>query len=685
MRLFIAEKPSVARAIADALGTVNTKNKGYIECENDTLITWAYGHMYQLADPDFYLPENEKKKWNLLQLPILPENEKKKWNLLQLPIFPENFKILPNPTAKEQLKIIKELLEKADSVVNAGDPDREGQLLIDEILEENKYKGSIKRYWANAVDEKTVRTALNNISDNAKYEGLSLSAKARAHADWLLGMNLTRAYSVVNNALTAVGRVKTPTLRLVYDRDQQIKNFKPIDYYLIKANFSNTDNEYEAELVVPETMQGIDSENRIIDKMIARGVLDEIQGKLGTVANLEKKEAKIVQPLGLSLAEIQAQANSKYGLSAQDTLDIAQSLYEKKLTSYPRTDCRYLPTSQKADIESTLEAITKVDSTFNELITKTDKTISTKIWNDEKTTAHHAIVPVYTAITPELTENEAQVYKLIAQSYIAQFFPECTQLKTKITTEVKGYTFICNLTTILNLGWRAVIAEPEEEKEKVEVIPKITDLKAGDHVVTVAKFIKTQTKPPKHYTEGTLIKAMENIYKYIDDEEAKKLLKDGDGIGTPATRSSIIDQLKKQGYLTLQKKVILSTDTAENLLNSVSPDVQSAILTAQTERLLHEIAEGADPAKFYQEIKEMINNQLQDLSSKQLNNTQESKLRCPRCNSQLRIINGAYICSNGDFKTSCVICSAQITEDILEAILNEGISPELSFIRKKIS
>ena len=366
MRLFIAEKPSVARAIAESLG-VSKKTKNYTECSDGSIVTWCFGHMFELAEPDEYTSDD------------VPVNSKgrKVWRFDELPIFPENFKLHPKSDAKEQLKVIKQLLKDADEVVNAGDPDREGQLLVDELLEEYRFKKPVKRYWANAQDSISVSRALQCLKSNDEFISLGVAARQRSYADWIVGMNLTRAYSVKARTLVTMGRVQSPTLKLVVDRDRAIANFKPVDFFRIFAEQSVNDSKFVSELLTQE-LDCTDEENRIISKEKADEIVAKIENKEGEILSFNKTPKKKNQPLGYSLSDLTAKASSLWGFSAQKTLDVCQSLYEKKLTSYPRTDCSYLPEAQYGDAENVLKAIKETCSDLSSLVDGADKTIHSK-------------------------------------------------------------------------------------------------------------------------------------------------------------------------------------------------------------------------------------------------------------------------------------------------------------------
>ena len=583
MRLFIAEKPSVGRAIAESLG-VSKKTKNYTECSDGSIVTWCFGHMFELAEPDEYTSDD------------VPVNSKgrKVWRFDELPIFPENFKLHPKSDAKEQLKVIKQLLKDADEVVNCGDPDREGQLLVDELLEEYKYKKTVKRYWANAQDATSVSRALQGLKSNDEFISLGVAARQRSYADWIVGMNLTRAYSVKAKTLVTMGRVQSPTLKLVVDRDRAIANFKPVDFFRIFAEQSVTDSKFVSELQTQE-LDCTDEENRIISKEKADEIVAKIENKEGEILSFNKDPKKKNQPLGYSLSDLTAKASSLWGFSAQQTLDVCQSLYEKKLTSYPRTDCSYLPEAQYGDAENVLKAIKETYSELSNLVDGADRTIHSKTWNTEKTTAHHAIIPtMQSGDFNALSDDEKKVYGLVARNFISQFYEVHEYFETEIISKIEDYKFRASGITVTKEGWCCCFKneklESEDDGENEEKHGALPEVNAGDKTLCTDVKTKTaKTKAPARFTEGTLIKAMENIYKYIDDDVSKKLLKDGDGIGTSATRAGIISELKRKNYLASKGKYIISTEIGQKAIDVIPERVKSPVLTAIFESMLSKI------------------------------------------------------------------------------------------------
>ena len=603
-RLFIAEKPSVGKAIAGALG-VKKSYGNYIECRTGDTVTWCFGHLMELEDADVYLPAD---------IPTT-KSGKKKWRQEDLPILPDTWKTClrkkdgkTDPGVKKQYDLIKKLVKAADVIVGAGDPDREGQLLIDEVLETCRLPKSkqVLRYWASAIDDASVRKALNNLqpNDSKKFVGMRNAARARGRADWLIGINASRAYSLAaqrgSSSLTGsvnIGRVETPTMNLVALRDAEIRNFKPKPYFVFKGTFVADGIRFQATLQLPEGHPGLDSEKRLTSGAAAKQINDALRGaNSGTVKDCESKQAEQNPPIGYSLADIQSAANAKYGYSAQQVLNCCQKLYEVcKLTSYPRSDCQYLPTSQFSDVKQVLAAIKSVNPDLAAAVAGANPALKSKIWNDAKISAHHAIIPTQNARPAEMAEDEKNVYRLLVLRYLCQFYPPAKLSKSRLTVSVNGFDFVCSGTAVLDPGWKKIAGSNTTDKDKKdqEEDQKVPALKKGQ-TVTVEKIaaVRELTKAPPHYTEGSLIKAMQNIAASISDPRAKKWLKDGDGIGTSATRAGIIDKLKRTGMLELKGKNLLATAKACTVLAELNVYVKDPIMTAKWEEMLQGIEDG---------------------------------------------------------------------------------------------
>ena len=620
-RLFIAEKPSVGNAIAEALGKTKS-DKGYCETKSGDVVTWCFGHLMELATPDVYLPDD---------VPTTKSGSKV-WREQDLPIVPERWKIQVKADCKAQFNVIKKLAQKSNitTIVNCGDPDREGQLLVDEILSFIGNKKPVLRYWASAVDSVSVKRALSSLESNEKYIGMRNAALGRSHADWLIGMNATRAFTLASQrsgkgSLLSVGRVQTPTLNLVATRDHEINNFKPQTYYVFKGNFKAENKTFTATLQYGETQKGLDSEGRLIDLNVARFLQQKLaNAKKSKVIAFETKRKDKNAPLAYSLASIQAEANAKYGYSAEQILNICQALYEKyKLTTYPRSDCEYLPTVQHQDAAKVLKSLYSFHTELKSIISKADPSIKSKVWNDSKITAHHGIIPTQqVGNLSELKDDERKVYMLIVKRYLSQFFPPAKLLATTIKMDVSGEVFACKGSVVVENGYLAVYGgeddaveqDKDDEKEDSQSLPKLS---VGE-IVDVLKIspVTAQTKPPASFTEGTLIKAMQNIYNFVPDGPFKKVLKDGDGIGTSATRASIIAELKKKGFLELQGKKIKATPLGITLLSKLPDLCKNPVLTAMFESQLKQVESGKITYKQFEEKQKAFALQLVEKASK---------------------------------------------------------------------
>lgn len=610
MKLFIAEKPSVAKAIATELGVVSRGN-GFITCKQDTVVTWCFGHLLEQAEPDAYLPDDIPKT----------KKGKKVWRLQDLPIFPKTWQMLTkgDAGAKKQLSAIGKLLKTATSVVNAGDPDREGQLLVDEVLEHFHNRKPVERFWVSAVDPASIRKGLNKLFDNRDYAGMRDAARGRSRADWLLGMNLSRAYTLTNNdGLLAVGRVQTPTLFMVARRDYVVRHFVPVPYLSISADLLHDATPFTARWKPKADQKGLDEEGKLlIDLEIGRALVEKLsQETHGTVTSATTKRRKAYPPKAYSLADIQIEASKRFGMTAEETLRVCQSLYEThKITSYPRTDCGYLPESQHGDAPAVLAAVAQNYPASAAACAKADPKLKSPTFNDKKITAHHGIVPVANTVKPgALSANEEKLYRLIVRRYIAQFFPVHEFDATEVMIEIGGETFVAKGKVVRVEGWKVLFAKDkaavEAKKKKAKKEGDESDgadqdeddaqtlppLKKGDTPeVKAIKGREDKTKPPSFFTEGTLIAAMENIWRGYDDPKGQAMLKEAGGIGTPATRAAIIAELKRKTYLETEGKFLHCTEVGRNLLKKVSPRIRSAAMTAHFEERLKLVEAGQAP------------------------------------------------------------------------------------------
>ncbi|MFA5733207.1 MAG: DNA topoisomerase 3 [Acidithiobacillus sp.] len=578
MKLYIAEKPSLGKGIAEYLPGGKSKGNGFIQCGSDTVVTWCFGHIFEQEEPDFYTPDD---------VPTTPKG-KKKWRFEELPIFPEQWKKRAKDDAKAQIKVIRDLLKKASSVVNAGDPDREGQLLVDEVLEELRWKGPTQRIWLAALDEQSVRKALASLKDNRDYQNLSNSAEARARADWLMGMNLTRAFTLRNSGagVVSVGRVQTPTLALVVARDEKIEHFKPKDYYVPRINTG-----FWTAWELREDFEGVDAEGYLTDRKAADRLATQAKaGGKATVKDFTSAEKQQQAPLGFSLAELQKVCSAKLGMSAQNVLDAAQALYEEhKAATYPRTDCRYLPEEQHGEAGRVLVGLT--ENGFADLVKAADSNRKSAIWNTGKVTAHHAIIPTG-SMQGSMSPAVAKVYEIIVRSYLAQFYPPYVYRATKALLTCTGEDWKATANVPVSAGWKAVYGMTDDDNDDTPAQP-IPALKKGQVLVVQDADVQAkQTKPPARFTDGSLIEAMSNIHKVVEDEAAKAKLKETSGLGTEATRASIIETLLTRGFLERKGKQILSTQAGRALVHALPKDLTDPVLTARWEDALSSVSEG---------------------------------------------------------------------------------------------
>jgi len=582
-RLFIAEKPSMGRAIAQGLEALGNKSRsadGCIHVGSDT-VTWLFGHILEQYSPDEY------------------DEKYKRWHIEDLPIVPSVWKLKVKPDAKKQYKIVSALAKEADEIIHAGDPDREGQLLVDELLAHIGVLKTkpVKRILLNALDVKSVQEALRHIRPNDEFVGLRNSALARSRADWLIGMNLSRIYTILArsagyDSVVNVGRVKTPTMGLVVRREIEIRTFKPVTFFTPQVEFRHANGTFRAKWKAQE-QDGVDEEGRILKKDLAEEILTSSSVPPAKIESVEQKNGTSPQRLPYSLSALQIDAGKIFGYSPQEVLDTQQALYEKKLTSYPRSDCDYLPENQFGDAAAILKNLAAADSSLEQFIEKADLSIKSRAWNDKKISAHHAIVPttVETKLS-DLSEKEKNLYMLIAKSYIAQFYPAQEFLSTKIEISAGGEMFTASGKVILQQGWKSLYQndakkDDVENKEEQQSLP---DMQQGDSVEFAGgKIVEGVTKPPARFTPATLLKAMKEIHKYVHDKELAASLKECSGIGTEATRAGMIDELEKRGFIKKAGKNFVPTEIASSMCRILPESLIYPDLTARWEDALDKI------------------------------------------------------------------------------------------------
>ncbi|EAL3599363.1 DNA topoisomerase III, partial [Campylobacter jejuni] len=537
MRLFIAEKPELGKAIAEGLDGNYKSGEGYIQ-KGDNIVTWAFGHILELAKPEEY--DEKYKLWKLEDLP--------------LPI--KEFKYLPKKESKKQLKIICDLIhsDKITSIVNCGDADDEGQILVDEIIQYSKTSKPVFRVLINDLTPKAVKEEIAKIKPNADFKGMSERGFARSQADWIVGINLTRAYTIMARkngyeGILSVGRVQTPILALIVNRDKEFENFKSINYYSLLGDFNINNNTIKARLK---------TEDKILDENLAKEIKESCENQNAKI-NLKIENKKEYPPLPYNLLVLQAECAKLFGFSPDKTLEITQNLREKhKAITYNRSDCQYLPETmfeQAPNILNIIKENLNSNDEIQALIASSDLTIKSKAFNDANISAHYGIIPTQNKISSQLTQDELVVYNLIAKRFIIQFFHPREYQTTTINLEVNQRIFTATQNKTTKSGFRSLwqnIDSEEEQENNENDINDLSILKNGDIAkCSLIQIEKKQTKPRPYYTMTTLLKDLNSVAKYVSDERIKKLLieKDKDkkgesgGIGTPATRSNHIKTL----------------------------------------------------------------------------------------------------------------------------------------------
>jgi len=585
MRLFIAEKPSLGRAIADVLPKPHRRGDGFIACGNDQIVTWCVGHLLEQAQPDVY--DSRYARWSLADLPIIPE----KWRLQ------------PRPSVAKQLKVVEGLLAQADEVVHAGDPDREGQLLVDEVLDylqlPAEKRSKVQRCLINDLNPQAVERAINRLRENREFIPLCVSALARARADWLYGINMTRAWTLLGrnagyDGVLSVGRVQTPVLGLVVRRDEEIANFVPKDYFEVKAHIVTPDeSRFTANWVPSEACEPWqDEEGRLLKRSLAEHVVARISGQPAIVTAYNDKRENEIAPLPFSLSTLQIEAAKRFGLSAQAVLDVCQRLYEThKLITYPRSDSRYLPDEHFAGRHAVLNAIQAHQPDLTPPA-EFDADRKNRCWDDKKVDAHHAIIPTARASAVRLNENEQQVYGLVARQYLMQFCPDAVFRKCTIDLDIAGGKFVAKARFLAEAGWRALLGGKERDEEN-DGTPLPVVAKDDELLCERGEVLAKQTQPPRHFTDATLLSAMTGIARFVQDKELKKVLRATDGLGTEATRAGIIELLFRRSFLHKKGRYIHSTDAGKALIHSLPDLAARPDMTAQWESTLTRISEKA--------------------------------------------------------------------------------------------
>jgi DNA topoisomerase-3 len=618
--LIIAEKPSVGKDIARVLGC---KQKGESWLSNDEyIVSWAVGHLAELLEPEDYNPAY------------------KKWAANTLPIIPDKFLTKPITKTRAQFNTLKKLMndKTVDRLVCATDSGREGELIFRFIYELAKCRKPFKRLWISSMTDTAIKAGFVKMKDGAEYDKLYASARCRAEADWLVGMNATRAYTLAYGTLLSVGRVQTPTLAMLVARQKEIYAFKPKDYFEVKAAFKTSGGEtYTGLWLNPEYehaashSQSLSStadappqpndaqtahRHRLDDETAAKTIADKVKGRPGLITDIKKEIKKNLPPQLFDLTELQRECNKRLGFSAKKTLQTAQSLYEKhKLITYPRTDSRFISQDMVEKLPRVVSAFAQSEpykEAAGYLLSLSELPVTPRIVNDAKVTDHHAIIPTGKAGLPaSMTDDERAVYDRIVRNFLAAFHPAHTDEATAVRTTVEGESFLSTGKVTLEEGWtklyrhenkkRTAAASREQETDgEDQSLPPLTK---GETVTTVkAEALKKQTQPPKPHTEATLLSAMEHAGRVIEDEALREEMKDS-GLGTPATRAAIIERLIAVGYVERKQKSLIPTEKGIRLIDAVPAELRSPETTGKWERGLSRISRGEmDPARFMESI-----------------------------------------------------------------------------------
>ena len=576
MIVCIAEKPSVAKEIADILGA-RSRHDGYYE-GNGYQVTWTFGHLCTLKEPHDYTP-----MWQ-------------RWSLSSLPMIPPRFgiKLINDKGIEKQFATIERIMQSADMIVNCGDAGQEGELIQRWVMQKAQVKCPVKRLWVSSLTEEAIREGFATLKDQSEYQALYEAGLSRAIGDWLLGMNATRLYTIKygkNRQVLSIGRVQTPTLALIVKRHLEIANFVPQPYWELKTVYRDT--------TFSVTEGRFDSEEK------GREALEKITGQPFTVTDVTAKNGTELPPKLYDLTSLQVDCNKKFGLSAEQTLQTIQSLYEKKVTTYPRVDTTFLSDDIYPKCPNILKGLRDYQTLTTPLM---DKPLikSKKVFDNKKVTDHHAIIP--TGVYPQgLTDLEKKVYNLVATHFIAVFYPDCKFRTTTVLGDSAGVEFKTSGKVITEPGWRVVFAgeATDDDKEKENILPDFVKGESGPHTPGLAE---KWTQPPKNYTEATLLRAMETAGKLVEDEELRDAMKEN-GIGRPSTRAAIIETLFKRNYIKREKKNIVATQTGIELIGLIRNELlKSAELTGRWEKKLRDIEKRQYEAKtFIEELKEMLN------------------------------------------------------------------------------
>ena len=681
MKVCIAEKPSVAREIANILGA-NTKRDGFYE-GNGYAVTYTFGHLCTLLEPKDYKPH-----W-------------KSWDLNNLPMLPERFdtKVTGDAGIKKQFNIVKSLFEKAAVVINCGDAGTEGELIQRWVINQAGYKGEVQRLWISSLTEEAIKEGFKNLKPAKQYDNLYYAGFSRAIGDWLLGLNATRLYTVKYGGykqVLSVGRVQTPTLAMLVNRFKEIQNFKPQPYWELQTTYRNTLFNYE--------------DGRFLKQEDGQVLANKVKESDFEIVSVTKKKGKEYAPKLFDLTGLQVYCNNKFGFSADETLKMVQKLYEMKVVTYPRVDTTFLPNDVYPKIAGILSKLTNYSALTQPLLGSKIKK-SKRVFDDKKVTDHHAIIP--TGIQGNLQYNQQQVYDIITRRFIGVFYPDSDVSNTSVIGKAADVPFKTTGKEILTKGWR-VAFETEESKIKKELneqimLPAFVKGEKGKHAPS---FLEKETKPPRNFTEASLLRAMETAGKQVDDDEMRELMKEN-GIGRPSTRASIIETLFRRKYIERKKKLVLPTQTGIDLIDIIDNELlKSAELTGRWEKRLKEIERGEfNAGTFINNMKKMVDELVYEVranktskrissniikNEKQVKQSVNSNLhtkkitkskqivgkRCPKCKKG-HLIKGssAYGCSeyknNCDLKIWFEIYGKKVSENQIIRLIEKGCTTNL--------
>ena len=581
MIVCIAEKPSVAKDIARILGATTSK-QGYME-GNGYQVTWTFGHLCTLKEPDDYT-----SMW-------------KRWTLSALPMIPDRFgiKLIDDEGIRKQFEVIKTLMGNASMIINCGDAGQEGELIQRWVMQKAMAKCPVKRLWISSMTDEAIQEGFRNLYDQDKYQPLYLAGLSRAIGDWILGMNATRLYTLKygqNRQVLSIGRVQTPTLALIVNRQKEIENFVPEQYWILSTVYRDT---------LFNATQG-----KFTTKEEGERFFETIRDKEFEITDVQKKNGTEAPPSLYDLTSLQVDCNKKYGMSAEQTLNIIQGLYEKKLTTYPRVDTTFLSDDIYPKCPATLRGLRGYENLTTPLLSSPLKK-SKKVFDSSKVTDHHAIIPTGQP-AQYLTDMEKHVYDLIARRFIAAFYPDCKFATTTVMGKAGDVDFKATGKTILDKGWRTVFEDNSMAQEKEQdVMPPFVKGEKGPHSPTLTE---KWTTPPKYYTEATLLRAMETAGKFVEDEQLRAALKEN-GIGRPSSRAGIIETLFKRHYIRRERKNLVATPTGIQLIDTIKEELlKSCELTGIWEKKLRDIEKRQyDAAQFVDELKKQITDIVNDV------------------------------------------------------------------------